>query len=207
MNTSSRALLLIFVKHPIAGQSKTRLAVGIGPEKALAVYEALLAHTAQQVAAISQDRAVFYGNIVPPADLWSAAGYPRFLQQGADLGDRMWQAFQWAANRGYQKIVIIGSDCPGLSTHLIEDAFNALDEQDAVLGPAVDGGYYLLGLRTPVSDLFLGKTWSTDQVAAQTRKDFAALNWRFTELPALRDVDTVDDLEGTFLAAYKPDSA
>ncbi|MEO1449732.1 MAG: TIGR04282 family arsenosugar biosynthesis glycosyltransferase [Bacteroidota bacterium] len=202
MSVSSRSLLLIFVKHPVAGQSKTRLAAGIGHEKALAVYQDLLMYTARQVTTISQKKTVYYGNFVPDEDLWAEAGYPRFLQEGTDLGERMWHAFQHAAENGYERIVIIGSDCPGLTSDHLEAAFSALDDHDAVLGPALDGGYYLLGLKKPDSTLFLNKTWSTDDVAARTRRDFAALGWTYQELATLNDVDTVEDLVGTFLEPY-----
>lgn len=200
MTDNSKALLLIFVKHPVAGQSKTRLAAGIGHDKALAVYKALLAHTAAQVATLPQKRVVFYGNLVPTTDLWQAAGYVRQLQEGPDLGARMWQAFRWSMEQGYDRIVVIGSDCPGLTTGILAQAFEQLDHHDAVLGPAKDGGYYLLGLRQPRPEIFLDKTWSTADVAERTRQDLDGLGLSCAELPILNDVDTVEDLAGTFLA-------
>lgn len=195
-------LLLIFVKHPIAGQVKTRLAAGIGHEKALKVYHELLAYTRSVAHEIAADKAVWYGNEVPEGDLWAETGWPRFLQAGETLGDRMEGAFRWGLAQGYRRICIIGSDCATLTSAILNQAFDQLSSHDAVIGPANDGGYYLLGMTSLVAEVFHDKSWSTESVLPDTLADLASLNKTHFLLPELVDIDTIEDLEGTFLAAY-----
>jgi hypothetical protein len=191
-------LLLIFVKHPVEGEVKTRLAAEIGHPKALAAYTRLLAHTRQVAEGAGCDKAVWYGNAIPPADLWSEAGWLRLPQQGADLGARMEHAFQWGFAQGYRRILIIGSDCGELRPEHLETAFRQLDVCEAVLGPAADGGYYLLGLRQMAAAVFTGKAWSTDQVFQATLDDLHAAGLHTHLLPQLSDVDTAADLARVF---------
>jgi rSAM/selenodomain-associated transferase 1 len=195
----SSNLLLIFVKHPEKGKVKTRLAAGIGTEKALEIYQRLLAFTLEVAEQVEGDKVVFYGNPMPTSDLWSKAGYPRFQQEGEDLGIRMENAFQWGYMKGYKKIIIIGSDCAQISAEIINAGFANLEDQDAVIGPATDGGYYLLGLKKLISSLFYCKTWSTNTVFADTVKDLEYGGFHYDTLPMLSDVDTMADLKGTFL--------
>ncbi|MEL6673650.1 MAG: TIGR04282 family arsenosugar biosynthesis glycosyltransferase [Bacteroidota bacterium] len=198
----SNHLLLIFVKDPEPGKSKTRLAATLGHDIALAVYRDLLAHTCEQAQQLHADKAVFYGNRIPEQDLWAAAGFPRFLQQGEDLGARMEQAFSWGFAQGYERICIIGSDCATLSTSRLEEAFQALDASDMVLGPALDGGYYLLGMKKLFTPVFRDKIWSTDQVLIEALKDIDDAGKSRHLLPPLSDVDVEADLKDTFLAHY-----
>jgi len=195
-------LLLIFVKHPQAGKVKTRLARSIGHEKAVAVYQELLTFTRTITKPLTATKAVFYGNFVPPTDLWAEAGFPRKMQVGESLGDRMCQAFQWGFAEGYQKILIIGSDCPHISTALLEDAFAQLDTHDFVIGPAKDGGYYLLGMKTLLPTVFEQKEWSTNSVFEATCRDIQDAGMSVFHLPTLSDIDVIDDLQGTFLEKY-----
>jgi uncharacterized protein len=201
---SQNHLLLLFVKHPKAGQTKTRLAAGIGHPRALAVYRALLQHLRQEAEATLADKAVFYGNEIPPQDLWAETAWPRLPQQGDDLGARMQQAFQWGFDQGYQRIVLVGSDIPHLTHHLLNDAFEQLGTHPAMLGPAADGGYYLIGLSQPCPRVFAGKTWSTSSVLPDTLADFEAEGLSYALGPTLNDVDTVADLAGTWLADWIP---
>jgi len=145
------------------------------------------------------DKAVFYGNTVPSQDLWKEAGFPRYLQAGEGLGHRMEQAFQWGFKQGYKRIIIIGSDCAELNRNIIMTAFEALGHHDFVLGPAKDGGYYLLGMKSLLSQLFHHKKWSTSSVAADTLADIQKANKSVHLLPTLSDIDTIEDLAGTFL--------
>ncbi len=200
------ALLLLFVKHPRAGQTKTRLAAGIGHAQALAVYRELLAKLEREARAVGCPVAVFYGNEVPDQDLWAETGWPRLRQQGADLGARMHQAFMWGQARGYRRQVLVGSDIPGLSADLLRGALDALHTHQVVLGPSVDGGYYLLGLQQPQAALFTHMTWSTDEVLAETERRIQALGLSHHRAPLLNDIDTVEDLPGTFLAGYASSS-
>jgi hypothetical protein len=202
----NQALLLLFVKHPTAGQTKTRLAAGIGHAKALAVYRELLAHLRQQAEATQAQVAVFYGNQLPAKDLWTETGWPRLLQQGDDLGARMQHAFAWGFDQGYRRVVLVGSDIPSISHEILDLSLQQLDHFPAVIGPSDDGGYYLIGLSQPVEAIFQGKTWSTPSVLSETLADFAAANLSVYQAPTLNDIDTVDDLPGTFLAHFGPDA-
>lgn len=188
-------LLLVFVKHPRAGEVKTRLAKDIGDEKALAVYQDLLAHTAQIIAPLQATIWIGYGNEVPTEDLWSERSYPRFLQSGDDLGQRMCAAFEDGFNSHFGSIVIIGSDCPTLTTDILEAAFEALSTHDMVMGPAWDGGYYLMGMNALFKNVFLNKKWSTSTVLEDTVSDIISAGLTYFTLPTLRDIDTAADLQ------------
>lgn len=193
------SVLLLFVKHPKPGQVKTRLARDVGHEKAIAVYRALLTYTREVSFQVRADKIVYYGNEVPEDDLWSEVGYERRIQTGADLGDRMLEAFVTAFEAGADKVVIVGSDCAEITSDLINQAFKCLDTKDCIVGPAYDGGYYLLGMRKLFSPVFLNKEWSTDSVLVDTIRDLKTGGLTYSFLPTLSDVDTVEDLQGTFL--------
>ncbi|MEO0469726.1 MAG: TIGR04282 family arsenosugar biosynthesis glycosyltransferase [Bacteroidota bacterium] len=197
----SDSLLLIFVKHPIPGQVKTRLAATVGHDTALKVYQALLRFTCELAQELTVDKAVFYGNQIPDTDVWQEASFPRHLQQGPNLGSRMEHAFAWAFDQGYQKVVVIGSDCAHLTTDILRQAFDTLRQNDGVIGPALDGGYYLLGLCEAFPAVFQNKVWSTESVFPDTKADFERANKSLFQLISLSDVDHEEDLKGTFLEA------
>ncbi len=197
-----RSLLLIFVKHPEPGKVKTRLAADIGNEKAVKVYRELLNYTQWIVDPLPVDKVVYYGNFIPEQDLWSKKGYSRVLQEGQDLGERMAQAFSWGFGQGYEKIAIIGSDCARLTTGILEQAFANMNSQQAVIGPAEDGGYYLLGMRQLIPGIFTDKHWSTDTVFASSIRDLELANASYSLLPTLSDIDTINDIPGTFLEPF-----
>ncbi|MEZ4772145.1 MAG: TIGR04282 family arsenosugar biosynthesis glycosyltransferase [Bacteroidia bacterium] len=199
---SDNRLLLIFVKHPVPGQVKTRLAEGLGEQKALEIYQKLLQFTFDITLKVDAEKVIFYGNDIPPSDLWSAEGYTRMNQDGKDLGARMQEAFRWGWRQGYGKIVIIGSDCPGLSKRKLTDAFEYLESYSTVIGPAKDGGYYLLGMNRPFPAIFQNKKWSTDTVLQDSIDDLQVANRSYFLLPELSDIDTKEDIAGTFLEEY-----
>ncbi|RTQ52393.1 glycosyltransferase [Hymenobacter gummosus] len=186
--------LLIFARYPELGKVKTRLAAGLGAAAALEAYEQLLAHTEAAVAPLAAARTLWLA-AVPPAG--AAPLWPGTAQQlqptAADLGQRIAHAFDAAFASGARRVVIIGTDCPGLSTAILEAAFRALHEHDVVLGPAADGGYYLLGLQQPQPTLFAGLQWSTDSVLRDTLALAARQGLTVAQLPTLRDVDTAED--------------
>jgi rSAM/selenodomain-associated transferase 1 len=190
----SRKLLLIFVKNPVLGKVKTRLASTMGDEKALNVYNQLLAHTVEVTKNVKADKAVFYSDYIDSNDIWPDNYYQKCLQQGRDLGQRMLQAFKWAFEQQYQQVVIIGSDCPQLTTSLIHQAFESLLSTQVVIGPAADGGYYLLGMRALIPELFIDKVWSSSEIFAVTVADLHRQQILFTELQILHDVDYEEDL-------------
>ncbi len=188
-------LLLVFVKNPVLGRVKTRLARTIGDEKALWVYERLLEHTRRAARGVAAQRWVCYSDFVPAADAWLEGGFAARRQEGETLGDRMQEAFRQGFAAGYRSIVIIGSDCPEVSPTLLETAFGQLASFPVVLGPATDGGYYLLGMNYLVESLFRDKPWSTPAVLAETVADLQRAGIPYALLPVLSDVDEAADLD------------
>lgn len=186
--------LIIFVKNPVRGKVKTRLAKTMGEEKALAIYHELLAHTMEITLPLDVEKIVYYSDFIPDADPWRRAGYRQARQEGEDLGQRMHHAFEQEFKKGYGNICIIGSDCLALNSDIIVVAFDKLKEADAVIGPTVDGGYYLLGMCHLYPQLFRGKQWSASSVCADTLSDIKALNILCSVLPVLQDIDEEKDL-------------
>jgi rSAM/selenodomain-associated transferase 1 len=191
--------LLIFAREPVLGRVKTRLAAGIGAEAALAVYRELLSLTAAAVAAAQVPTTVWLAEAPADADPTTPRpewpGLPWRVQPAADsLGARMAQAFSDAFAAGAGRVVIIGTDCPGLSAALLRQAFDELLSHELVVGPADDGGYYLLGMNRLEAELFANKNWSTATVLPDTLADAARLELRVAQLPTLHDVDSAQDL-------------
>jgi uncharacterized protein len=190
-------LLLVFLKWPEPGLAKTRLIPHLGAEAAAGVYR-LLAEAeigATRPEAGEYDRLLCFS----PAEArgriqgWFP-GVAVWPQPDGDLGHRMAEAFAEGFGRGADRVAIIGTDVPAVSRDTVRAAFRALDSADAVLGPAHDGGYYLLALARPRPELFSGIAWSTPQVLAATRARAASLGLRTRLLEPMRDVDTIDDL-------------
>lgn len=190
----SKRLLIIFYRNPQLGRIKTRLAAEIGDSKALAIYLFLSAHTRNITEHLAEDKVVFYSDYIDTEDSWSNSIYQKQLQNGADLGQKMYNAFLHGFEKGYGSICIIGTDCFELTSSIIADAFNALTSSDAVIGPAKDGGYYLLGMNRLRMEYFENKSWSTDSVLKDTIADFEKAEIKFHELPVLSDVDVRADL-------------
>lgn len=187
--------LIIFVRHPELGKVKTRLAKDIGDAAALSVYQRLLAHTHKITALLSCDKFVYYTDNIMDEDLWSEGGFIKKQQHGGDLGRRMNNAFEELFGKGYERIVIIGSDCPEITTDLLNQAFSLLCTKEAVIGPSHDGGYYLLGLTRLIPGIFENKSWSSEYVFNETMATLCAENCTYEILPVLRDVDRAEDLE------------
>ena len=192
--------LIIFVRNPVLGKVKTRLAATIGNEKTLMLYNQLLQHTKTITINLPVTKFVYYADYINEDDLWN--GFEKRFQQGTDLGERMKNAFAELFDAGFKNICIIGSDCYELSSDILADAFEKLHIVDVVAGPVSDGGYYILGMNKPVPEFFINKVWSTDTVYADTLKDAAALNLRLHQLPMLNDIDTEADLRNSALAFF-----
>lgn len=172
----SEELLIIFTRNPELGKVKTRLAKDIGDEAALALYRFLLEHTVSVTASLKVDKQVFYSEKIQEDDIWNSAIFSKRLQQGLDLGQKMENAFREAFSENYKSVVIIGSDLYDLETKDLENAFFQLKTHDAVIGPAKDGGYYLLGMKSLNSSVFKNKKWSTNTVFKETLKDLKNKN-------------------------------
>ena len=184
-------LLIIFAKNPVLGRCKTRLAKGIGPENALAVYRILLQHTAQTTRSLKVDKEVFYTDFIDHEDSWDSTIFKKGLQRPGDLGQKMQAAFEAGFKKGYQKIVLIGTDLITLEPSDIEKAFDALDSNRVVFGPAQDGGYYLIGLSQMKPELFKNIPWSTPEVLT---KSLEKIDHTYQLLQIKNDIDTEEDL-------------
>ncbi len=184
--------LLIFIKNSILGKVKTRLAKDVGNEEALRIYQQLLAHTQFITQDFPHDKFVYYSDFIPESDTWNS-NYQKALQTGNDLGQRMSKAFESAFQAGYQPVIIIGSDCPTLTSQHLETTLSHLQTHDFVIGPATDGGYYLLAMKAFTPIVFENKSWSTDTVLSSTLADMAQANQTVYLLPELSDIDTLAD--------------
>jgi hypothetical protein len=186
--------ILIFIKNAELGKVKTRLAATVGNEKALQIYLALLKHTRSIAQQIAVDRLLFYSSFIDHNDEWPSADFSKHLQTGTDLGQRMINAFQFAFEN-YEKVLIIGSDCASLTSEIIQKAFDLLEQNDFVIGPAMDGGYYLLGMNKFQPEVFQNIEWSTETVLQSTITQIKALSQSYQLLPELSDIDHAVDWE------------
>ena len=197
MVRTSENALLIFVKYPVPGTVKTRFAPELTPEQAAAVSRALAEDT---LSAISNSACYQTSVCFAPASAWrgvrSWLGPDVSLQEQCegDLGSRQFDAIRRALEAGFTKAVIIGSDCPTLAASDIETAFESLEGSDLVIGPAQDGGYYLIGARRAIRSIFEGISWSTERVLKQTveRADEAGLSLELLDVKY--DLDSYSDL-------------
>ncbi len=196
-------LLIIFTKNPEAGKVKTRLASAIGDEKALEIYHALRQVTARATRKVNAERMVFFSDFIPSSDLFITEGFTARLQEGRDLGERMLHAINTGFEEGFQHIVLIGTDCYELTSAIIESAFLALRRTEAVIGPATDGGFYLIGLNRNLPELFLEREWSTPEVLETTTARLRQLGVAYELLPELSDIDTIEDLKKSGLCPLK----
>lgn len=186
---------MVFMKNPVKGKVKTRLAKTVGDDKALEIYEMLLEYTESIAAPLKNcEKAIFYSDNIDANDLWKENNNcQKYIQDGNDLGERMKNAFDFAFKNKYEKVVIIGTDCHELKTEILESAFTFLDCNDVVIGPATDGGYYLLGMKSVHKELFENMQWSTENVLLDTIKAIQNLNLHYHLLPALTDLDTEEN--------------
>lgn len=185
--------VVVFGREPRPGRVKSRLAATIGGEPATAVYAVLLD------AALQAARATGFETVLSlaeaPSATWARELAVAFeLQRGADLGARMAAAFDAHFGGGAERVVVVGSDCPGLRPHHLREAAAALAGAPVVLGPSSDGGYWLVAQRAPGLDLFSEIPWSAPTTLAATRRRLRSLGVRWSELEELRDIDIQADL-------------
>src|SRR5690606_1668533 len=191
--------VIIFQKKPEKGKVKTRLAKTVGEEKAVAVYDYLLSHTHEQVLLLDIAVFVFFEKEIQAEFIFND-NYFSSIQCKGDLGKRMEKAFEEVLGKGFRKAVIIGTDCPGLKAGLLQEALRVLDARDLVIGPANDGGYYLLGMNKPHPALFESIPWSTATVFSDTMEVAARLGLETGILQQLTDVDIYEDLDSSLKA-------
>jgi len=200
LNHPTKELLLIFTRNPELGKCKTRLAATIGDVAALQVYKFLLEHTAKTTEGLTAKKVVYYSEEIWKEDVWDNAIFEKKLQQGIDLGERMYNAFKTGFKDGFEKIIIIGSDLFDITPQDLEMAFGLLDTTDFVIGPAEDGGYYLLGMKIAKPSLFTDKAWGTGTVLRDTLKNLEDENHQL--LKTKNDVDVYEDIAHN--DAFKP---
>jgi rSAM/selenodomain-associated transferase 1 len=184
---------MIFTKNPELGKVKSRLAAQIGKVAALEVYNFMLERCRDMSVGRNADKQVWYTERIEKDDIWDNDLYDKQLQEGSDLGARMSNAFNKSFQEGYDKVLIVGSDIPDLTARDIDKAFGLLDRYDAVVGPAIDGGYYLLGLRAHMPQLFVNKNWGTPSVLADTLADLFDVKYALLEQKT--DIDYLEDLD------------
>lgn len=190
--------LLIFAREPLPGHVKTRLIPAIGESAAAELYEELLYRTLSIFGNLLNIKKYLYCDSMDSDSSCCRRYADRFgflfeTQQGNDIGERMYHALNDALEHNDQA-VLIGTDCPGYSDAYLEKAFALLDNHDAVIGPASDGGYVLIGIKKTHVDLFNDIPWSTSKVLSATRERFKSLGWRWAELETLHDIDVPADL-------------
>lgn len=190
-------VVAVFVKSPEPGRVKTRLSHTIGPDAASELYRRLGRTVIQNTIGSTHRTVVWYDPPEggPSVRAWlNGLGIDAFrVQRSGGLGQRMAWTFARHFRTGAMRVVLIGSDCPGVDRRGIGRALEALTEHDVVLGPTEDGGFYLIGLAAPAPGLLRGVAWSTDAVLAQTTRNATGLGLQVATLPTLRDIDTADD--------------
>jgi len=189
----SKNLLIVFTRNPELGKVKTRLAKTVGNAIALKIYTFLLEKTRDIAVQVSADKAVYYSVKVRENDIWDANNFQKHQQVGEDLGIRMLHAFKNGFKAGYEKVMIIGSDLYDLTAETIENAFIALKDNEVVIGPAEDGGYYLLGMNSLEEKVFKNKNWGTETVRKNTLEELK--DKKVFLLGELNDVDVFEDIE------------
>jgi uncharacterized protein len=198
----AKQCIIMFVKLPEKGKVKTRLIKAVGADAVLSLYECFVFDF---IETLEKNDSPFRICFSPPESLrevsvWLGEHHTYMQQAGRDLGERMKNAFTDAFTGGFSKVIIIGSDLPDLQKYILDTAFSALHVNDIVIGPSVDGGYYLIGFRHDsfLPAVFEGIAWGTDAVLKETLKILREKNYRAHILPELRDVDTIEDLKALY---------
>lgn len=202
-----RAALIIFVKNPIEGNVKTRIAKTTGYAKATEIYHELLAYTrsvTENLPAEGYAKTVYYGDFINQNDLWN--GWAKALQPEGDLGTRMKQAFREQFENGAENVVIIGSDCLELQPQHLVEAFQALQTNDVVIGPSTDGGYYLLGMTSLYEVIFDNMPWSQPTLMEKTTAALHSRKLTYHLLPPLTDIDEWADYVAAKASISRSDS-
>lgn len=188
----SKQLLIVFVKNLTIGKVKTRLAKTIGNDNAFNIYKELVSITEKATANIDFEKHIYFSNEIIDSK-WPSD--KKFIQTGEDIGERMLNAFKDGFNKGFERIILIGSDLPNISEQIINSGFEALTQSEIVFGPALDGGYYLVGMNTLSSTIFINKPWSQPNLLNQTLSEIK----NYSLLEVLNDIDTIEDLRDSFL--------
>tara|TARA_B100001778_G_scaffold106973_1_gene87561 strand:- start:637 stop:1233 length:597 start_codon:yes stop_codon:yes gene_type:complete len=187
-----KPLLIIFCKNLIEGQVKTRLAKSIGTKKALFVYKKLIEKTIEAVKPVNSQKVVYYSKFINNNDKWNDFVNEKKIQKGNNLGEKINNAFTEGFKSKFSPIIVIGSDLWDIKHSDINLAFNSLTKNDYVIGPSIDGGYYLIGMNTINSKLFKNKSWSKSTLLKETINELKNKNLKL--LDSKNDIDTLEDL-------------
>lgn len=187
----TKNLVIVFVKNIKLGKVKTRLAKTIGNQGAFEVYKELVEITEKATSKVEADKRIYFSDAILDTK-W--VGFEKFVQQGEDLGARMKNAFGQGFADGYERIVLIGSDLPDINASHIYKGLKALEHSETVFGPAIDGGYYLIGLSKIHDCVFENKPWSQSILLHETLSELKSKNITFSILETLNDIDTFEDL-------------
>ncbi|MFN6074429.1 MAG: TIGR04282 family arsenosugar biosynthesis glycosyltransferase [Fluviicola sp.] len=185
--------IIIFQKNRLPGQVKTRLSKTIGDEKALEIYDFMVKNIHACIEPLGFDTSVYFSHFDEKNVLWDYAS-TSIQTQDPDLGIRMYDAIKHELEKGYTKVILIGTDFLDFQKELIEDAFNQLDQNDYVFGPTYDGGYYLVGCKKVHSEVFLDKIWSTETVLIEAIDELEKLKLTVGFTEKINDIDTEEDL-------------
>lgn len=195
---SDKSAILLFIKAPVRGRVKSRLAAAIGDETALELYKNFIFDIIDSVNRTGYPFIICYypPEAGPEVSSWLAGKYRIMPQQGGDLGERMENAFIRCFSEGFERAILIGSDLPDLTPAVLQEAMSSLAEKDAVIGPASDGGYYLIGFHkhTLMPRVFHGIPWSTETVFQETAAILQDSALLVHQAPRWNDVDTLEDL-------------
>lgn len=190
--------VIIFMRAPLPGKVKTRLAKTIGDEKAAEFYRMCAQTTIAEIRQLDSDveKYIFFDESadVSQVDCPVDPGFMVAIQEGQSLGQRLSNTFKRVLDNGVQKAVIVASDVPDLSSGIIREAISSLEDSDVVIGPCYDGGYYLIGMKKLYRELFRGIFWGTEQVCQQTLVAAKESGLTVGQLPILIDIDTEEDL-------------
>ena len=203
--------IIVFTRFPVEGKVKTRLAKNMGNKFAVSFFRACAEHTFKELLKVEEmgsDLFLFCSeeNEIEQVMKWAGNNFKYYAQQGSNLGIKMYNAFSTVFKEGYKKVIIIGTDAPDVSMNLMQSAISVLDNYSVVIGPANDGGYYLLGFKSKLIDLFSGIEWGTNSVFDNTISKLNNSKINYFVLDELTDIDTLEDLQN-WLKHYKGDAA
>jgi len=192
--------IIVFARLPVKGKVKTRLAKELGIDFATSFYKVCAEHTFDEILELKNTGItpfLFFSEESEFDEIknWSGNKFRYFPQQGRDLGERMLNAFNKIFDAGYKNIIIVGTDAPGITAELINDALDHLKSYNCVIGPTDDGGYYLMGLNSSLDYLFKEMEWSTNSVFSKTLERLKQNNQSYYVMEKMNDIDTKKDLQ------------
>ncbi|GAB4384916.1 MAG: TIGR04282 family arsenosugar biosynthesis glycosyltransferase [Salibacteraceae bacterium] len=202
---TSNDRLIIFARNADHSQVKKHLESALGAEQATIAFHKMQLYTKEVCKRLNCQKAVYYSEHIDNNDLWDNMIFDKYLQTGGDHIERMQNAFAQAFADGMNRVVIIGTHCLELETYMIKEAFAVLENNDVVLGPSRNGGYYLLGMSKFFPTLFENKSWTSKDLLMDTILDLKRMNSRYYLMKTLRTISNADDLNQLDKIQEKPE--